>query len=258
MITTPRAIALVLAMSASSSSMAYFDVVEEDVSTPVKPVSKQVKSATPAPKVYVSTAKKPVAPVVKQSSQLSKSNTKTLDAPMRKPVELIGKAHDVSVQDSLLMIVPKGWKARVDPDARAKKSSWQTTKGDTWVDALNQVSDSSGVEFTLDWTNQIIAGSLDKVEPVVSTTKAKVTKPVMVWRIEPGSMRKQMEAWMDKAGYQNLQWDIEGDYILQSKTSYTGDLSAALIDFGKTLRANGVPVFIEEYGNKVVRVKEVN
>lgn len=123
-----------------------------------------------------------------------------------------------------------------------------------------RVSDgfSFGQMYLLDEAGLKTAGVETRTEPFVTmdTETEGIPEPAEEWRIAPGSLRDQVEAWAARAEYQ-LVWKAEHDFTMQSHIVFRDAFAGAVRRLFTRMHQNGNALRVRLYrANKVVEVGE--
>lgn len=98
----------------------------------------------------------------------------------------------VPVEQALRELLPRGWTATVDKNARDFAVSWRG--GDSWVALVRGIAYGLRADTLIDWArNTVIMG-------------ARVRN---AWVLESGSLRGNLAAWARRAGW-HFQWAVPG------------------------------------------------
>lgn len=205
------------------------------------------------------------------------------------PTPREGFGRDLTLRDSLLMIMPTGWSYRSEPDVDlATTVSWQG--GDSWLTVLEQVGRKSQTQFLVDWNQKRVflrplsVGLEDGWAPPANVDTDKTAAPPAVAVIdepmpddeaaagstplftkvqskprvlEPGSLKSQLSEWAAGEGWQ-LVWQAPFDFTVGVRAEFR---SADLLDAVRTLveqlaQGDGTRLRVLAYeSNRVLVVK---
>jgi hypothetical protein len=195
------------------------------------------------------------------------------------------KGSGLPFRTAIPLIIPKGWKADFGDELLPHRLvSWG--EGTSWGEVLRQICREIGAVAEIRWSEKRVrlwvqAPSLRPVAlpeslPAPQAAPAEVadalnsiTPPAApslpplpieparpTWRIEPGSLKGQLEAWAQDAGYQVV-WHSRNDWQVQAGASITGTLEDAVRVVVESLHRGGAPLRACIYtGNRVVEIRE--
>jgi hypothetical protein len=231
---------VILAAIYAPVSQAYFDVIDE----PAKPVG---AAATPG----LDYANRVNGSIVRGSLSQFGSGTATM---------IEGSGNEITVSDSLLMVVPKGWRADVPFAVRNRKASWFSDGSRTWVDMVDMIAKSSNSAFIIDWDKKLVSGRDASGDTATTTPLGAIDKskgrPSYLYRIAKGdTLFGALSVWAAKGGW-TLDWGIDGDYLLKANTIFTTDIKLSVEELISGLNASsGSFVSAAFYAkNKVIRI----
>lgn len=195
------------------------------------------------------------------------------------------KGAGLPFRTAIPLIIPKGWKADFGDELLPHRLvSWG--EGSSWGEVLRQICRAIGATAEIRWSEKRVRlwvqapslrpEALPDSQPAPQAAPAEVadalssiTPPAApslpplpiepakpTWRIEPGSLKGQLEAWAQQAGYQVV-WQSRNDWQVQAGASITGTLEDAVRVVVESLHRGGAPLRACIYtGNRVVEIRE--
>jgi len=179
---------------------------------------------------------------------------------------------DMALSRALKIITPKDWGTTAGPHGE-EAVSWESEG--TWIDALEQLGRKYGLRFVVDWKNravmvpaegEVFADSQDAArqnngDATMNATTvvrmeelAEMERPEKKWELEPGSLKKQLSEWTDRAGY-SLVWNSKHDYQISADATFKGEFTKAVTNTVQALYRNGARISADIYQkNKVLYI----
>jgi len=171
-----------------------------------------------------------------------------------------GMGRNLPLDQAMRLLLPEGWRFVPNPDLPNPAVSWGQDGGVDWGEALEAIGLKEGLRFVIDWHKHRVYGAMDGSQiagnaddDAAGASPGQVKAPV--WRLEPGSLKAQLEEWVILAGYRSLVWAMSDDILLDAGAVLTGDFEAAVAQVFAALRSRGAAVRPEiNRGNRVLVV----
>ncbi len=171
-----------------------------------------------------------------------------------------GFGKTVPLPQAMRMLLPDGWTYSPASETGDPTVAWNG--GSTWLEALHQIGDSSGVRFLVDWTNRVVysepsAGGNPKTSP--GDGQAAVgwgASGLASWQLEIGGLREQLLKWADRAHY-HLYWPRSiADLAVQVPATLNGDFLEAIRQLSGALQAVSAGLKLHVYEQNQALVVE--
>lgn len=101
--------------------------------------------------------------------------------------------------------------------------SW--TKGDYWLDAMNELATQSDSYFLIDWTGKKVTAKAYPTSTVYTLTAGK-------------DLSSELIRWAKLSGW-HLMWDLDYDFRIESDTHFKGTFDEVILKMVKAYQANG-------------------
>ncbi len=147
------------------------------------------------------------------------------------PKAVTGYGDQLPLRMAIRLLLPEGWRAHIKPQVLAEPVSWQ--QGEYWTEAVTAAP--VDVCYVIDWnTRTLYAGTDANVIKLAALeaddhalfeprrgAPAETSRPGTgngLWRLEPGSLRGQLQYWAKNAGM-SLDWSgpdvpIHREYVV--------------------------------------------
>jgi len=190
------------------------------------------------------------------------------------PVRKSSFGKGMALSRALKLITPENWSTTAGPYGE-EEVSWETGEDQTWIEALEQLGSNYNLRFVVDWKNRCVmvpsegevfadGGDVSKKKNATQekdsftvvrvSDLAEMERPEKKWELKPGSLKKQLTKWAERAGY-SVVWNSKHDYRISADATFEGDFTQAVTDTVEAFYRNGARITADIYRkNKVLYI----
>lgn len=199
------------------------------------------------------------------------------------------KGNELPVDLAMVMILPDNWSIGENSSSSvlSKKVSW-VSRGEPWKKTLYNLGARNQIRFLINWNKKLVTAlplnAIVKPDPNRIVTKNKPTKSIktaktdlqktrgldlkntvankpsvkkaapskkiVVWKLKPGSLRKQLETWC-KANNKTLIWNSSTrDYLIAASATFTNEFNYTVYDAIMAIRSTSDCIFWPQFYTK--------